>query len=60
MSATDKIKNKAQAAKGQIKKTSGEVTNNRRLESEGKEERAAGELRQAGEKVKDAVESIKR
>jgi uncharacterized protein YjbJ (UPF0337 family) len=60
MSATDKVKNKAQAAKGQIKKTSGEVTNNRRLEAEGAVEQAAGEVKQAGEKVKDAVESIKR
>ena len=59
MSMTNKIKNKAQITKGQMKKTSGGATKNRRLEAEGSAERAVGELKQAAEKVKDSVRSIK-
>jgi uncharacterized protein YjbJ (UPF0337 family) len=59
MSVTNKIKSKAQITKGQLKKTAGGATKNRRLEAEGSAERAMGELKQAAERVKDSVRSIR-
>ncbi|MHB1536827.1 MAG: CsbD family protein [Acidimicrobiales bacterium] len=50
----DKIKNKLQAGKGQMKKTTGKATNDRSLEAEGKGDQVSGNLKQAGENVKDA------
>jgi len=55
MSVVDKIKNKAQSTKGQIKKETGKATNNRSLEAEGKVDQVSGNLKQAGEKIKDAA-----
>ncbi len=55
MSAIDKAKNKAQAAKGQVKEAAGKATNDNSLEAEGKGDQVAGNLKQAGEKLKDAV-----
>ena len=55
MGAIDKAKDKAQAAKGHVKETAGKATGNRSLEAEGKGDKVAGNLKQAGEKVKDAV-----
>lgn len=57
MSASDKIKNTVQTGKGQLKKTAGKATHDRSLEAEGEREKAAGNLKQAGEKVKDAVKN---
>jgi uncharacterized protein YjbJ (UPF0337 family) len=54
MSAIDKAKDKAQAAKGQVKEAAGKATDDRSLEAEGKGDQVAGNLKQAGEKVKDA------
>ncbi len=54
MGTTDKVKNTAQSAKGNVKEVAGRVTGNRDLEAEGKMDKAAGSLKQAGEKVKDA------
>lgn len=54
MGNTDKVKNTAQSAKGNVKEAAGRVTGNRDLEAEGKMDKAAGSLKQAGEKVKDA------
>ena len=54
MSATDKAKDKVQAAKGKVKKATGKALNDPYLESEGKAEEMKGNLKQAGEKVKDA------
>lgn len=54
MSATDKARDKAQAAKGKVKKVAGKVTGDRVLEGEGKADQVKGNLKQAGEKVKDA------
>jgi len=59
MSVTNKIKNKAQITKGQLKKASGGATKNRRLEAEGSVDQAIGELKQAAEKVKATVRSIR-
>jgi uncharacterized protein YjbJ (UPF0337 family) len=55
MSAADKAKDKAQAAKGKVKKTYGKAVGDPVLETEGKADEVKGNLKQAGEKVKDAV-----
>ncbi len=55
MSATDKAKDKVQAAKGQVKEATGKAVGNPSLEAEGKGDKVAGNLKQAGEKLKDAV-----
>ena len=54
MSATDKAKDKAQAAKGRIKKETGKALDDPYLEGEGKADQVKGNVKQAGEKVKDA------
>ena len=54
MSAVDKAKNKAQETKGRLKDATGKVTKDRSLQAEGKGDKAAGNFKQAGEKVKDA------
>jgi uncharacterized protein YjbJ (UPF0337 family) len=55
MSTVDKAKNKAQELKGHGKEAAGKVTNDKSLEAEGKKDQAVGNLKQAGEKLKDAV-----
>ena len=54
MSAIDKAKDKAQEAKGHVEEAAGKATDDKSLEYEGKGDKAAGNLKQAGEKVKDA------
>jgi uncharacterized protein YjbJ (UPF0337 family) len=54
VSATDKAKDKAQAAKGKLKKGAGQAIDDPYLEGEGKADQVKGNLKQAGEKVKDA------
>ena len=54
MSAMDKIKNKAQELGGQGKEHVGGATGNEDLQAEGHKDQAAGNLKQAGENVKDA------
>ena len=53
MSAMDKIKNKAEEVTGQGKEHVGKATGNEQLEAEGHKDQAAGNVKQAGEKVKD-------
>jgi uncharacterized protein YjbJ (UPF0337 family) len=55
MGATDKMKDKAQVARGNAKTKVGQATNDPGLEADGKVDRVAGNLKQAGEKVKDAL-----
>jgi uncharacterized protein YjbJ (UPF0337 family) len=55
MSAVDKAKDKAQVAKGKVKKDAGKALDDPYMESEGKADQVKGNLKQAGEKVKDAV-----
>jgi uncharacterized protein YjbJ (UPF0337 family) len=57
MSKVDKAKNKAQEEKGHLKEAVGKATDDRSLQAKGKEDRASGDLKQAGEKVKDAFRS---
>ena len=54
MSGMDKMKNKAEELSGQGKEAVGDATDNRDLQAEGKADQASGNLKQAGEKVKDA------
>ncbi len=54
MGIDDKIKNAAQEARGKIKEGVGDLTDNERLEAEGKADQAAANVKQAGEDVKDA------
>ena len=53
--ARNKTRNAAQRVKGQVKEAGGAVTGDRRLEAEGRADKTKANLRQAGEKVKDAV-----
>jgi uncharacterized protein YjbJ (UPF0337 family) len=54
MSALDKAKNKTEEVGGKAKEHVGEATGDDRLESEGQADQVKGNLKQAGEKVKDA------
>jgi len=53
MSGMDKVKNKAEELTGQGKEHVGKATGNESLEAEGKGDQASGNIKQAGEKVKD-------
>ena len=55
MNAKDKAKDKAEAAKGKVKKGADKALNDPVLEGKGRAEQAKGDLKQAGEKVKDAA-----
>jgi uncharacterized protein YjbJ (UPF0337 family) len=50
----DKAKNTAQTTKGKIKETAGDITGNDDLKAKGEADQVKGNLKQAGEKVKDA------
>jgi uncharacterized protein YjbJ (UPF0337 family) len=53
-SARNKTRNAAQKVKGQVKEAAGRVTGDERLEAEGRTDKTKANLKQAGEKVKDA------
>lgn len=55
MADSDKAEHKAEELKGQAKEKVGEVTGNEQWQAEGKAEQAKSNLKQAGEKVKDAL-----
>jgi uncharacterized protein YjbJ (UPF0337 family) len=54
MATEDKAANKATETKGKIKEETGKAIGNEQMEAEGKADQAKGNLKQAGEKVKDA------
>jgi uncharacterized protein YjbJ (UPF0337 family) len=54
MSAEDKVKNTAEKATGKVKEGLGKATGDESLEAEGRGDQAKGDLKNAGEKVKDA------
>lgn len=58
MGMQDKIKNTAEVLKGKAKEAVGKATGNEQLEVEGKLEQGKGNLRQAGEKVRDAGKDV--
>ena len=53
MGAEDKVRNKAEELTGKGKETLGEAIGDEEMEAEGRAEQAKGDLKQAGEKVKD-------
>ena len=53
MGLDDKIKNAAEDIAGKAKETIGKVTNNERLEAEGKADQVKADTKKAGENVKD-------
>ena len=57
MGLDDKINNKAQEVAGKVKEGAGKATNDEDLEAEGRKDKAAGNLKQAGEKIKDAFKN---
>ncbi|MGH3838991.1 MAG: CsbD family protein [Pseudonocardiaceae bacterium] len=58
MGTEDKISNKAEQLKGKGKEAAGRATDDEQLEAEGKVDQAKGDIKQAGEKAKDAVRDI--
>jgi uncharacterized protein YjbJ (UPF0337 family) len=55
MGLMDKFRNKGEAVKGGAKQKVGNATGNEQWQAEGKVDSAKGNLKQAGEKVKDAL-----
>lgn len=55
MSGVDKMKNAGESAKGKAKEGMGKAVGNESMEVEGKVDKAKGNVKQAGEKLKDAV-----
>lgn len=58
MGTGDKIDNQAEVLKGKVKETAGRASDDPQLEAEGKGDQAEGHLKQAGEKIKDAVKDV--
>jgi uncharacterized protein YjbJ (UPF0337 family) len=54
MGLDDKIENKTEDVGGKAKEAAGKATDNERLEAEGKNDQSKADVKQAGEKVKDA------
>jgi uncharacterized protein YjbJ (UPF0337 family) len=50
-----KAKHAAGKAKGKVKETTGDATDNKDLKAKGRAEESASDLKQAGEKAKDAL-----
>jgi len=57
MSAIDKAKNAVEDMGGKGKETVGGATDNERLENEGRTDQSKADLKNAGEKVKDAFKN---
>ncbi len=59
MGLDDKIRNTAEEAAGKVKEKTGEATDNEQLEAEGKADQMKANVKQAGEKIKDAAKDTK-
>jgi uncharacterized protein YjbJ (UPF0337 family) len=57
MGTDDKIDAKSDQVKGQVKEGVGRATDDPELEAEGHGDQAKGNLKQAGEKIKDVFKS---
>ena len=55
----DKFENKGEELKGRAKEAVGDATGNEQWQAEGKADQAKGSLKQAGEKIKDAVKGLR-
>jgi uncharacterized protein YjbJ (UPF0337 family) len=57
MGIDDKIDNATENTAGKVKEGVGRATDDERLEAEGRSDQASANLKQAGEKIKDAFKS---
>jgi uncharacterized protein YjbJ (UPF0337 family) len=57
MGLDDKADNKSEELAGKVKEGAGKATDDEDLEAEGKADQSAANLKQAGEKIKDAFKS---
>ncbi len=57
MGIDDKLKNTAEDLQGKGKEKTGEATGDRDLQAEGQTDQSKANLKQAGEKVKDAFKN---
>ncbi|MFL6250861.1 MAG: CsbD family protein [Actinomycetes bacterium] len=55
MATDDKLRNKGEDLKGKAKETVGRATDDEELEAQGRTDQAKSSLKDAGEKVKDAI-----
>lgn len=53
MSTADKAHNKGEEIKGKVKEGTGRAVGDEELEAEGEADQAKGNVKQAGEKIKD-------
>jgi uncharacterized protein YjbJ (UPF0337 family) len=58
MGTGDRVENSAEETKGKLKQGLGEVTDNDRLKTEGKVDETKGNLKNAGEDIKDAAKRV--
>ena len=54
MAFDDKVDNKSEEIGGKVKEGVGRATDDEKLEAEGKSDQTSSNLKQAGEKIKDA------
>ncbi len=57
MGMDDKLKNSAEGAMGKAKEKLGDASDDREMQAEGQKDQSKADLKQAGEKVKDAFKS---
>jgi uncharacterized protein YjbJ (UPF0337 family) len=57
MAFDDKVDNKSEELGGKVKEGFGKATDDEQLEAEGKADQTSSNLKQAGEKIKDAFKS---
>ncbi|MFE6610446.1 CsbD family protein [Amycolatopsis sp. NPDC057786] len=55
----DKAENKVEELKGKAKEAVGDATDNEQWQAEGKTEQGKANVKQAGEKIKDAVKGAR-
>ena len=55
MGTDDKLRNQSEDLKGKAKETIGRATDDEELEAQGRADQAGADLKNAGEKVKDAI-----
>lgn len=60
MGIGDKMENTGQDLGGKAKEAAGKVTDNERLEAEGKADQAAAHAKKAGENIKDGIKDVTR
>lgn len=58
MGVQDKLRHAAESLKGKTKETAGDATDNEQWQAEGKADQVGADVKQAGEKLKDAVHDV--